>query len=68
MIMSTLHHRVPPERVGQAIALRLRVVYGSSLVMPPVFGVAGAALGAVAVFWIFGIAVGAGAWASRRLP
>ena len=68
MIMSTLHHLVPADRVGQAIALRLRVVYGSSVVMPLFFGAAGARFGALAVFWIFGAAVGGGAWVARRLP
>jgi predicted MFS family arabinose efflux permease len=67
MVMSTLHVLVPPERIGQAIALRLMVVYGSSVVMPLIFGAAGATVGAVAVFWVVGGGVSWGAWLARRI-
>jgi MFS family permease len=67
MVMSTLHHIVPATRVAKAIALRLMVVYGSSVAMPILFGAAGATVGATAVFWVTGGAVGAGAWVARKL-
>ena len=67
MIMSTLHHVVPADRVGQAIALRLMMVYGSSVAMPLLFGALGGAVGVGAVFWLFGATVGGGAWLARRL-
>ena len=67
MVMSTLHVLVPPERIGQAIALRLMVVYGSSVVMPLIFGAAGATVGPLAVFWVVGSGVSWGAWLARRI-
>ena len=36
--------------------------------MPLVFGAAGAALGAAALFWLVGGAVASGSWLARRLP
>ena len=35
--------------------------------MPLLFGVAGAAVGAAALFWLMGAAVGAGSVAARRV-
>jgi MFS family permease len=67
MIMSALHQMVPPQRVGEAIALRLMVINASSVVMPLVFGAAGAALGATVVFWLVGTAATGGAWVARRV-
>jgi MFS family permease len=66
MIMSTLHQITPPERHGQAIALRSMTINASSAVMPLVFGTLGGALGVGALFWLVGAAVGAGSWAARR--
>jgi hypothetical protein len=34
--------------------------------MPLLFGVAGAALGAGALFWVMGVAVGVGSWPARK--
>lgn len=67
MIMSTLHDLAPPHRHGQAIALRSMVMNGSSTLMPLLFGVAGAAVGAASLFWFFGTALGAGAWLTRKM-
>jgi predicted MFS family arabinose efflux permease len=67
MIMSTLHHITPPERHGEAIALRSMAINASSTVMPLAFGVVGAALGAGALFWIMGLAVAAGTLQARRV-
>jgi predicted MFS family arabinose efflux permease len=67
MIMSTLHQITPPHRHGQAIALRSMTINISSTVMPLGFGVLGASLGAAALFWVMGAAVGAGSWPARRL-
>lgn len=66
MIMSTLHQITPPERHGQAIALRSMTINASSAVMPLMFGALGGALGVGALFWLVGAAVGAGSWAARR--
>jgi len=66
MIMTTLHQLTPHDRHGEAIALRSMTINFSSAVMPLMFGVAGAALGAASLFWVMGAAVAAGsAWARR---
>ena len=67
MIMSTLHHITPPDRHGEAIAIRSMTINFSSSVMPLAFGVAGTALGPGAVFWLMGAAVGGGSWAVQGL-
>ena len=67
MIMSNLHHITPAARHGEAIALRSIAINLSSTVMPLVFGLAGAVVGAGSLFWVMGAAVGAGSWRARRL-
>ncbi|MFL6663065.1 MAG: MFS transporter [Rhizobacter sp.] len=67
MVMSTLHHITPRERHGEAIALRSMAMNLSSTLMPLLFGVAGAALGAASLFWVMGAAVGAGSVPARRI-
>jgi len=67
MVMSTLHHITPHERHGEAIAFRSMALNLSSTVMPLLFGVAGAAIGAASLFWVMGAAVGAGSVPARRL-
>ena len=67
MIMTRLHHITPHERHGQAIALRSMTINFASTVMPLMFGFVGAALGASALFWMMGAAVGAGSWQARRV-
>jgi len=68
MVMSTLHHITPHERHGEAIAFRSMALNGSSTVMPLLFGAFGAALGAASLFWMMGLAVGAGSLQARRIP
>ncbi len=67
MVMSTLHQLTPHERHGEAIALRSMVINFSSSLMPLLFGLVGATLGASALFWAMGAAVGAGSSQVRRL-
>ncbi len=67
MIMSTLHHITPSQRHGEAIALRSMTINLSSALMPLVFGVLGAALGAASLFWAVGATVAAGSWPARRV-
>jgi MFS family permease len=50
MIMTALHHLAPPERQGEAIALRSAFINLSSAVLPVCFGLVGAALGASLLF------------------
>ncbi|WP_428289633.1 MFS transporter [Hydrogenophaga sp.] len=68
MIMSTLHQMTPHHRHGEALGLRAMAINGSSVVMPLLFGSAGALVGVGAVFWIVGSVVGLGsplAWTLR---
>jgi len=67
MVMSTLHHITPNERHGEAIAFRSMAINCSSTVMPLLFGMVGAAIGAASLFWVMGAAVGTGSLRARRL-
>jgi MFS family permease len=67
MIMTALHDLTPEGRHGEAIALRSMSVNSSSAVMPFVFGIAGTAVGAGALFWVMGAALGAGSFQARHL-
>lgn len=70
MVMSTLHQITPPARHGEALALRLMVINGSSVLMPLLFGTVGAVVGVSVVFWSVGVVIAAGmhpAW-NLRLP
>jgi len=67
MIMSTLHQITPEERHGEALGLRLMSLNASSVLMPLLFGTAGAVVGVSVVFWFVGLAVCAGAWPAWRL-
>lgn len=67
MIMSTLHQITPHHLHGQALGLRLAAINLSSVLMPMVFGTAGAVAGVSAVFWTVGAAVGLGARLAWRI-
>ena len=64
MVMSMLHQITPEARHGEALGLRLMAINASSVIMPLLFGTAGAVIGIAGVFWITGAAVGAGARAA----
>lgn len=71
MVMSTLHQITPRHLHGEALGLRSMAINGSSVLMPLLFGSAGALVGVKAVFWLVGGVVGAGsrlAWGMRRGP
>ena len=67
MIMSTLHQITPEERHGEALGLRLMAINASSVLMPVLFGTAGAVAGVAVVFWAVGAVVGLGARAAWQL-
>lgn len=67
MIMSTLHQITPPHRQGEALGLRIMAVNASSVVMPLLFGAAGAVAGVSVVFWVVGLGVASGAPQAWRL-
>ncbi len=61
MIMSTLHQITPDARQGEALGMRMMAINASSVMMPLLFGTAGAVVGISVVFWAVGLAVGSGA-------
>jgi predicted MFS family arabinose efflux permease len=68
MIMSTLHQITPETRHGEALGLRLMMINASSVLMPMLFGTAGAVIGVSVVFWVMGAGVATGArlaWHTR---
>jgi predicted MFS family arabinose efflux permease len=67
MIMSMLHQMTPSHRHGEALGLRAMAINGSSVVMPLLFGTAGAAVGVAYVFWTVGAVVGSASPAAWRL-
>lgn len=67
MVMSMLHQITPHERHGEALGLRLMTINASSVLMPMLFGAAGALTGVAGLFWIVGGVVAAGTGAARGL-
>lgn len=67
MIMSMLHQITPEARHGEALGLRLMAINASSVVMPMLFGSAGALVGIAGVFWATGALVGLGSRLAWRL-
>ena len=67
MIMSTLHQITPEARHGEALGFRLMAINASSVLMPMLFGTAGAVVGVSVVFWTVGASVAAGARSAWRL-
>ena len=67
MIMSMLHQITPAARHGEALGLRLMAINASSVVMPVLFGSAGAIGGVAMVFWATGTVVGLGSRAAWLL-
>jgi MFS family permease len=58
MIMSTLHQITPEHRHGEALGLRLMTINASSVIMPMIYGAAGAVVGIAGLFWATGAMVG----------
>jgi MFS family permease len=67
MIMSTLHQITPEHRYGEALGLRLMGINASSVLMPMVFGAAGAVIGISGVFWCVSAVVGLGSRSAYQL-
>ena len=56
MVMSLLHQITPSHRQGEALGLRLMAINASSVLMPLMFGSAGAVIGVSGLFWVVGVA------------
>ena len=67
MVMSLLHQITPSHRHGEALGLRLMAINASSVLMPMLFGSAGAVIGVGGLFWGVGAMVLAGARTAWRL-
>jgi MFS family permease len=63
MILS--FNAAPPGRSAEAIAMRLAVSYGAHVVIPPVFGMVGAATGLAPIFWTCAMLLGGGSAMTR---
>lgn len=61
IVMVVLHEVSPPDRIGEAVGLRLTLVNGTQTILPGVFGAFGSAFGVGAIFWGLAVLVGAGA-------
>lgn len=55
----------PPGRSAEAIAMRLAVSYGAHIIIPPTFGVLGAAFGLGPIFWTCAALLGSGSLYTR---
>ena len=55
----------PAGRSAEAIAMRLAVSYGAHVVVPPVFGAVGAAIGLAPIFWTCAMLLGGGSVITR---
>lgn len=56
----------PPERSAESISMRLAVSYGAHVVVPPLFGVIGAAMGMAPIFWTCAVVMGGGSMLNRK--
>lgn len=65
-IMSLVHSRSPPGRVGEALGLRSTIINSSQVVLPLVFGAFGSVLGASAMFWSMAVITSLGGGAGMR--
>ena len=63
MIMSTLHQAAPPDRQGQALALRMIFTNVATIAMPAGFGLLAAVAGSAAPMWLMAGSAGRGALA-----
>jgi MFS family permease len=64
MILS--FNAAPAGRSAEAIAMRMAVSYGAHVVIPPVFGALGTALGLAPIFWTCAMLMAAGATINKR--
>jgi predicted MFS family arabinose efflux permease len=65
MVMTVLHHIAPPERQGEALAVRSMTINAAGAVMPLMYGLIGGALGASVLLWMMAAAVASGSLAAR---
>ncbi len=68
MVLSTLHQAAPPERQGQALALRMVFTNVATIMMPAGFGALAVATGtSAAPMWLMAALLIAARWPAQRL-
>jgi MFS family permease len=67
MVLSTLHQAAPPDRQGQALALRMVFTNAATIAMPLLFGVLAAATTVAAPMWLMAVLLLAARWPASRL-
>jgi predicted MFS family arabinose efflux permease len=67
MVLSMLHQITPPERQGEALAIRMMAVNATAVSTPILLGAVSALSGPAGVFWVMGMAAMAGSCFGRRL-
>jgi len=67
MILSTLHQAAPPDRQGQALALRMVFTNAATLAIPASLGFLAAATTAAAPMWLVAGVLVAARWPAARL-
>jgi len=65
-ILALLQQHAPPGRKAEAFGLRMSLINGSQVSLPITFGALGAFIGITPLFWAAALAVGGGAWLTRR--
>lgn len=65
-ILALLQQHAPPGRKAEAFGLRMSLVNGSQVSLPIAFGAVGAFIGIAPLFWAAAVAIGSGAWLTRR--
>lgn len=66
-ILASVHDAAPPDRQGEALALRSMTVHLSMAAMPLIFGVIGTSAGAGPLLWLMALAAGAGSLQARGM-
>ena len=67
MVLSTLHQAAPPDRQGQALALRMVFTNVATILMPAGFGLLAVLAGNAAPMWLMALALLAARWPARQL-
>ncbi len=66
LIMSLIHRHAPPERVGEAVGLRMMMVHCTQAFLPGAFGAVGGLIGIGPLFWGMGLLLGGTVFYVRR--
>ena len=67
MVLSMLHQAAPPDRQGQAFALRMLFTNAATISMPLMFGLLAAATTNAAPMWLMAAMMVAARWPAKRL-